>query len=215
MSVSLHVDLTAIRFDDRGLVPVIVQDSISKDVLTLAYMNKEAIQKTIETGETWFWSRSRQKLWHKGETSGNTQQVLSIIFDCDQDALLLQVIPSGPACHKGQQSCFSNSKVDGSKERFAILNRLESVIALRDAERPDGAYTTYLFEQGLDKILKKVGEEAAEIIIAAKNGSAEELRHETADLLYHLFVLLRASSLPLDKVLAELERRYGEMDLDM
>mgnify|MGYP001377240555 FL=1 len=208
----LHFDLEKVRFDENGLVPVIVQDHRSKEVLTLAFMNKEAIQKTISTGETWFWSRSRQSLWHKGETSGNTQQVLSLTLDCDGDALLARVIPKGPACHTGKQSCFTSGEDHSSDhvntDRFDILNKLENRIALRDQDRPQGAYTTYLFEQGLDKILKKVGEEASEVIIAAKNKSAQELRSETADLIYHLMVLLRASSLSLDEVLAELEKRF-------
>lgn len=202
-----NFDLEKVRFDKNGLVPVIVQDHRSNEVLSLAYMNKEAIQKIISTRETWFWSRSRQSLWHKGETSGNTQQVLSLTLDCDSDALLVRVIPTGPACHTGKRSCFS-SIGDNSPGHLDILTKLENRIATRDQERPQGAYTTYLFEQGLDKILKKVGEEAAEVIIAAKNGSVQELRLEAADLLYHLMVLMRASSLSLDEVLAELETRF-------
>lgn len=212
--MALTLDVSQVRFDERGLVPAIVQDAVSKEVLTLAYMNEEALRKTLETGETWFWSRSRQALWHKGETSGNTQRVLSLSFDCDRDALLVRVIPSGPACHKGTTSCFEKpDPPSGETEehgRFAILNRLESLIASREAERPEGSYTTYLFEKGLDKILKKVGEEAAEVIIAAKNRSPEELRYETADLVFHLLVLLREAKLPLDEVLEELSRRHRE-----
>jgi len=212
--LALTLDVSQVRFDERGLVPAIVQDAVSKEVLTLAYMNGEALRKTLETGETWFWSRSRQALWHKGETSGNTQRVVSLAFDCDRDALLVRVIPSGPACHKGTTSCFEepdalSGETDGG-DRFAILNRLEALIASREAERPEGSYTTYLFEKGLDKILKKVGEEAAEVIIAAKNRSLEELRYETADLVFHLLVLLREAKLPLDEVLAELSRRHRE-----
>ncbi|MEW9031132.1 MAG: bifunctional phosphoribosyl-AMP cyclohydrolase/phosphoribosyl-ATP diphosphatase HisIE [Planifilum fimeticola] len=210
----MTLDVSQVRFDERGLVPAIVQDAVSKEVLTLAYMNEEALRKTLETGETWFWSRSRQALWHKGETSGNTQRVLSLSFDCDRDALLVRVIPSGPACHKGTTSCFEKpdppSRETEEHGRFAILNRLESLIASREAERPEGSYTTYLFEKGLDKILKKVGEEAAEVIIAAKNRSPEELRYETADLVFHLLVLLREAKLPLDEVLEELSRRHRE-----
>ncbi len=212
--MALTLDVSQVRFDERGLVPAIVQDAVSKEVLTLAYMNEEALRKTLETGETWFWSRSRQALWHKGETSGNTQRVLSLSFDCDRDALLVRVIPSGPACHKGTTSCFEKpdppSRETEEHGRFAILNRLESLIASREAERPEGSYTTYLFEKGLDKILKKVGEEAAEVIIAAKNRSPEELRYETADLVFHLLVLLREAKLPLDEVLEELSRRHRE-----
>ncbi len=140
-----------IRFDEKGLVPAIVQDAQSKEVLTLAYMNKESLEKTLETGETWFYSRSRQELWHKGATSGNVQRVVDIRYDCDADALLVLVEPAGPACHTGSYSCFSRS-LDGAArtpaaDRFAILNELEQIIAKRDAERPEGSYTTYLFEK--------------------------------------------------------------------
>src|SRR5690606_34923339 len=145
----------------------------------------------------------------KGETSGNRQKVVSIAYDCDQDTLLIQVIPQGPACHQGTYSCFQAADRTTS-DRFSILNQLEERIAKRDLERPEGAYTTYLFEEGLDKILKKVGEESAEVIIAAKNHSSAELRYETADLLYHLLVLLRESDLSLDEVLNELEQRFSK-----
>ncbi|CUB25865.1 bifunctional phosphoribosyl-AMP cyclohydrolase/phosphoribosyl-ATP diphosphatase HisIE [Bacillus amyloliquefaciens] len=197
-----------LRFDEAGLIPAIVQDAASKEVLTLAYMNRESYEKTIETKETWFYSRSRQELWHKGATSGNTQKVKAIRYDCDQDALVVLAEPSGSACHKGSYSCFSPEKAD-AQDRFGILNELESVIAKRQAEMPDGAYTTYLFREGVDKILKKVGEEAAEVIIAAKNRDHEELKWEAADLLYHLLVLLREQSLPLDDVLDVLAKRHS------
>ncbi|AIW31398.1 MULTISPECIES: bifunctional phosphoribosyl-AMP cyclohydrolase/phosphoribosyl-ATP diphosphatase HisIE [Bacillus] len=197
-----------LRFDEAGLIPAIVQDAASKEVLTLAYMNRESYEKTIETKETWFYSRSRGELWHKGATSGNTQKVKAIRYDCDQDALVVLAEPSGPACHKGSYSCFSPEKAD-AQDRFGILNELESVIAKRQAEMPDGAYTTYLFREGVDKILKKVGEEAAEVIIAAKNRDHEELKWEAADLLYHLLVLLREQSLPLDDVLDVLAKRHS------
>lgn len=197
-----------LRFNEAGLIPAIVQDAASKEVLTLAYMNRESYEKTIETKETWFYSRSRQELWHKGATSGNTQKVKAIRYDCDQDALVVLAEPSGPACHKGSYSCFSPEKAD-AQDRFGILNELESVIAKRQAEMPDGAYTTYLFREGVDKILKKVGEEAAEVIIAAKNRDHEELKWEAADLLYHLLVLLREQSLPLDDVLDVLAKRHS------
>ncbi|WRM39526.1 bifunctional phosphoribosyl-AMP cyclohydrolase/phosphoribosyl-ATP diphosphatase HisIE [Bacillus velezensis] len=197
-----------LRFDEAGLIPAIIQDAASKEVLTLAYMNRESYEKTIETKETWFYSRSRGELWHKGATSGNTQKVKAIRYDCDQDALVVLAEPSGPACHKGSYSCFSAEKAD-AQDRFGILNELESVIAKRQAEMPDGAYTTYLFLEGVDKILKKVGEEAAEVIIAAKNRDHEELKWEAADLLYHLLVLLREQSLPLDDVLDVLAKRHS------
>ncbi|MCM3760630.1 bifunctional phosphoribosyl-AMP cyclohydrolase/phosphoribosyl-ATP diphosphatase HisIE [Alkalihalobacillus oceani] len=203
-----------IAFDENGLVPAIVQDAQSKEVLTLAYMNKESLEKSLETRETWFYSRSRQELWHKGATSGNTQKIVDIRFDCDADALVVLVDPAGPACHKGVYSCFSDSllteeKKERSASRFAIINELEQIIAEREAEMPEGAYTTYLFEKGVDKILKKVGEEAGEVIIAAKNRDPEELKWEVADLLYHLLVLLREQKLPLDQVLSVLEERHS------
>lgn len=206
--------IETIQFDENGLVPAIVQDAQSKDVLTLAYMNKTSLQKSIDTKETWFYSRSRQELWHKGETSGNTQKIVDMYYDCDQDAILVQVIPAGPACHKGDYSCFSDSllgeKAEGTSDRFAILSELESVIASREAERPEGAYTTYLFEKGVDKILKKVGEEASEVIIAAKNRDHDELKWEVADMLYHTLVLMREQKLPLDAVMNVLTERHSE-----
>ncbi|MEY9095066.1 bifunctional phosphoribosyl-AMP cyclohydrolase/phosphoribosyl-ATP diphosphatase HisIE [Paenibacillus sp. RC84] len=217
------IQLDSIRYDSQGLVPAIVQDAISKDVLMLAYMNKESLEKTVATGTTWFWSRSRQELWNKGATSGHTQRVVSLRYDCDADTLLVLAEQTGPACHTGSYTCFGSeipvagtdsaetgeaAAVTASADRFGILSRLESVIASREAERPEGAYTTYLFEKGIDKILKKVGEETAEVIIAAKNRDHDELRYETSDLIFHLMVLLRESKLPLDDVMAELERRH-------
>ncbi|MFY4774959.1 bifunctional phosphoribosyl-AMP cyclohydrolase/phosphoribosyl-ATP diphosphatase HisIE [Metabacillus sp. RGM 3146] len=203
-----------IKFDEKGLVPAIIQDAISKEVLTLAYMNKEAFEKTLESGETWLYSRSRQELWHKGGTSGNTQAVKEVRYDCDQDAVLLLVEPAGPACHTGAYSCFSEKGKENSfsknTDRFSILNTLEKVIAEREAEMPEGAYTTYLFSEGVDKILKKVGEEAAEVIIASKNRSHEELKWEAADLLFHLMVLLREQKLPFDQILQVLEERHQD-----
>lgn len=204
-----------LRFNEDGLIPAIVQDAASKEVLTLAYMNKESYEKTLETKETWFYSRSRQALWHKGETSGNTQAVKGIRYDCDQDALLVLVEPSGPACHTGSYSCFTKEQTEEqAADRFGIMNELERVIAERQAEMPEGAYTTYLFREGVDKILKKVGEEASEVIIAAKNRDHEELKWEAADLLYHLLVLLREQSLPLDDVLDVLKKRHSEIEKD-
>lgn len=206
--------LQNIRFDDQGLVPAIVQDAASKEVLMLAYMNRESLQKTLETGQTWFWSRSRGELWNKGATSGNTQEVVSIRYDCDGDTLLVTVKPNGPACHTGAYSCFYRT-ADGeenphalAEDRFGPLSRLEATIAQRDAERPEGSYTTYLFEKGVDKILKKIGEESAEVIIAGKNRDAKELAAEAADLIFHLLVLLREQRVPLDAVLEELEFRH-------
>jgi len=204
--------IESIKFDQNGLVPAIVQDAASKEVLTLAYMNEESLKKTIETKETWFYSRSRQELWHKGATSGNTQTVVEMRYDCDQDAILVLVQPEGPACHTGAYTCFSETidkqEVQASQDRFHILNTLETLIAKRESELPEGSYTTYLFTEGVDKILKKVGEEAGEVIIAAKNRDHGELKWEVADLLFHLMVLLREQKLPLDEVLNVLEERH-------
>ncbi|MBO8173202.1 MAG: bifunctional phosphoribosyl-AMP cyclohydrolase/phosphoribosyl-ATP diphosphatase HisIE [Bacillaceae bacterium] len=208
MTRSFDFDIENVKFDEQGLVPTIIQDAQSKEVLMLAYMNRESLLKTLETRETWFWSRSRQELWHKGATSGNTQSVQEVRYDCDGDTLLIQVIPQGPACHNGTYTCFTEGGQETSGDRFEIINSLEKRIAEREAERPEGAYTTYLFEKGIDKILKKVGEEAAEVIIAAKNHSHEELRYEVSDLIYHVMVLLREEKLPLDDVLNELKSRF-------
>jgi phosphoribosyl-ATP pyrophosphohydrolase/phosphoribosyl-AMP cyclohydrolase len=218
----MNETLVNIRFDEKGLVPTIIQDANTREVLTLAYMNKESLLKTLETKETWFYSRTRQELWHKGETSGHTQRVLEMKYDCDQDALLVQVDPNGPACHKGTKSCFndiigensidSNERDSGksNSDDSHILTVLEKLIAKREEERPEGAYTTYLFEEGVDKILKKVGEEASEVIIAAKNRDKEELKWESADLLYHLMVLLREQKLPFQEVLNVLLERHNK-----
>lgn len=205
-----------VKFDENGLLPAIVQDAVTKEVLTLAYMNKESLDKSIETRETWFYSRSRQELWHKGATSGNTQKIVDMKFDCDQDAVVVLVEPAGPACHNGTTSCFTESVFTGEETAsgtesladYQILFELEQLIRNREKERPEGAYTTYLFEKGVDKILKKVGEEASEVIIAAKNRDAEELKWEAADLLYHLYVLLVEQGLPARDVLSVLNKRH-------
>ncbi|MGG4219470.1 bifunctional phosphoribosyl-AMP cyclohydrolase/phosphoribosyl-ATP diphosphatase HisIE [Paenibacillus jamilae] len=232
--LSLEQILDNVRWNEAGLVSAIVQDDATLQVLTLAYMNRESLKLSLESGETWFWSRSRQELWHKGATSGNTQKITSIQLDCDGDALLVRVIPSGPACHTGATSCFSrdisvpgtavavgagnagaqvqvtrtNATSSASEGRFEVLAQLEAIIKEREETRPEGAYTTYLFDKGVDKILKKVGEEASETIIAAKNKDNEELRLEVSDLIYHLLVLLQERKLPFDDVLAELNRRH-------
>jgi phosphoribosyl-ATP pyrophosphohydrolase/phosphoribosyl-AMP cyclohydrolase len=209
--------LSQLKFDDQGLIPAIVQDAATGRVLTLAYMNRETVRLSLKEEQTWFWSRSRQKMWHKGETSGNTQQILRSEADCDGDALLVVVQPQGPACHTGKDSCFFND-VFGAEFRpsfgplsggrfLTTLERLVEVIKTRKAEMPEGSYTTYLFSQGLDKILKKIGEESAETIIAAKNQSRSELTVESADLLYHLLVLFVNEGLEVEDVLAELEKR--------
>ncbi|HVF24026.1 MAG TPA: bifunctional phosphoribosyl-AMP cyclohydrolase/phosphoribosyl-ATP diphosphatase HisIE [Pyrinomonadaceae bacterium] len=200
------INLDEVKFDERGLVPAIVQNAKTREVLTLAYMNEESLARTIETNETWFWSRSRNELWHKGETSGNTQHVVSLALDCDRDAILVLVEPSGPACHTGAVSCFETPTV----QSVSLLTRLYELIQSRERERPAGSYTTYLFEEGLDKILKKLGEEAAETIIAAKNGDRGRLVSEVSDLVYHLLVLLVARGVSLEEIANELgQRRRG------
>jgi phosphoribosyl-ATP pyrophosphohydrolase/phosphoribosyl-AMP cyclohydrolase len=195
------------KFSADGLIPAVVQDARTREVLTVAYMNQEALRLTLEERETYFWSRSRQALWHKGETSGNSQKVLKVSLDCDNDTVLVEVEPAGPACHTGSYSCFG---VQPGLE--SVLNELYSVIERRKEERPDGSYTTNLFNSGLDKILKKVGEEATETIVAAKNNDGR-LSSETADLLYHLLVLLVERGISLDEISRELkQRRKGKKD---
>jgi len=212
------MNIENLKFDEKGLITAVVQDAVTREVLTVAYMNQESLEKSLETRETWFYSRSRQELWHKGETSGNTQRIVEMKYDCDGDALVVLVEPAGPACHTGSVSCFSESLLTGEASvdeaadlsDYRILKALEQVIADRELERPEGAYTTYLFEKGVDKILKKVGEEASEVIIAAKNRDQEELKWESADLLYHLLVLLREQELPFKEVLGVLDKRHME-----
>ena len=201
------------KFDDHGLVPAVIQDTASKEVLMLAYMNQESLRQTLESGETWFWSRSRNELWHKGETSGNTQSVVELISDCDNDALLIRVNPAGPACHTGRTSCFhnpvdaTNSVATADDNLSNTLESLYSVIEDRKRERPEGSYTSYLFDAGIDKILQKVGEETAETIIAGKNDNDRLFIAEVSDLLYHLLVLMVARGVRLEQVAAELNRR--------
>ncbi len=205
MNSAMSFDIDRVKFDERGLVPAIVQDARTREVLTLAYMNRQSLARTIETGQTWFWARSRNRLWHKGETSGNTQDVVALAHDCDNDAIVVLVKPAGPACHTGARSCFA---VEHDKEHLdELLRGLYELIERRQQERPQGSYTTYLFDKGLDKILKKDGEESAETIIAAKNEDAKQLVAETADLLYHLLVMLVARDIKLDDVREELAQR--------
>lgn len=202
-----EINFDEIRFDERGLIPAIVQNAATREVLTLAYMNRESLQRTIETNQTWFWSRSRNELWHKGATSGNTQEVVSVALDCDRDAIIVLVNPAGPACHTGAVSCFD---LGTQPENLGpLLDQLYELIQSRQRERPDGSYTTYLFEEGLDKILKKLGEESAETIIAAKNDDDGRLTAEVSDLVYHLLVLLVARGVSLSQVAAELGQRRG------
>jgi len=206
----MNLDIKSLKFDERGLIPAIVQDARTSEVLTLAYMNEESLARTIETGQTWFWSRSRNELWHKGETSGNTQTVVALYSDCDNDALVVLVSPAGPACHTGARSCFDTTPAN--EDLGLLLDRLYSLIEARERERPEGSYTTYLFNSGLDKILKKVGEESAETIIAAKNEDRAPLTAEVADLVYHLLVLLVARGVSLDEIRDELASRRGAGD---
>lgn len=199
-----------VRFDERGLVPAVVQDAGTREVLTLAYMNEESLRRTLSEGQTWFWSRSRAELWHKGATSGNTQRVVEVRLDCDSDALVVLVEPRGPACHTGAVSCFRSEEVEKKAAGIgAVLEDLYAVVEGRRKEMPAGSYTTYLFEKGLNKILKKVGEEAAETIIAAKDEDAAALTAETADLIYHLVVLMVERGLTLEALAGELAHRRG------
>lgn len=206
----IEFDISKLNFDAHGLIPAIIQDSFSGDVLMMAYMNKESLRKTLETGQTWFWSRSREQLWHKGETSGHYQNVTEISYDCDADCLLLKVKQVGAACHTGERTCFHNEIITDNnnvKATSEILNDVYKVILQREKELPEGSYTTYLFTKGLDKILKKVGEESAEVIIAAKNRSRDEVVYEASDLLYHLLVLLCEQDITPQEVYEELAKR--------
>jgi phosphoribosyl-ATP pyrophosphohydrolase/phosphoribosyl-AMP cyclohydrolase len=190
------------KFGDDGVIPAVVQDAHTREVLMVAYMNREALQLTLEYSETYFWSRSRQKLWHKGETSGNSQKVVKVSLDCDDDTLLVEVEPRGPACHTGSYSCFGlEPGIEG------VLQELYAVIEQRKEQRPEGSYTTYLFNSGLDKILKKVGEEATETIVAAKNQDSKRFVSEAGDLVYHLLVLLVERGITLDEISRELKAR--------
>ncbi len=201
------MDIKELKFDEKGLIPAIIQDYYSKKVLTLAYMNAETLAKSIAGGKTCFWSRSRQKEWLKGETSGNYQHIVSITADCDGDALVIEVVKDGPACHTGEQSCFFNTLCEtGYKNPFSF-DALYELIEGRKSEKKEGSYTTYLFEKGLDKILKKIGEESTEVIIGAKN-SREECVYEIADLAYHVIVLMVEMGISLDDIREELAKRH-------
>ena len=203
------MDLSKIKFDENGLVPAIVQDVKTNAVLMLAYMNKKSIKKTLETGNMVYFSRSRSELWQKGETSGNYQTVHELKLDCDGDTILALVSQEGVACHKGAYSCFAESLYGQSEfaSGYGVIDELFSVIEDRRVNPKEGSYTNYLFEKGIDKILKKVGEETAEVIIAAKNAARDEIRYESADLLYHLLVMLCERGLKPSEVFAELEKR--------
>lgn len=199
-----------LKWDDAGLLPVIVQDAGSGDVLTLAYANAEALQKTIASKSTHLFSRSRNELWHKGATSGNTQDVVAVAYDCDADALLYRVNPHGPACHSGERSCFHRDiySAEAPGESFAAaLDRLNHVLEQRKAAAPESSYVARLYAGGVDRIGKKIGEEATEVVIAAKNADRKELIWESADLLFHLLVLLKHQNISLDEIGAELAGR--------
>jgi len=194
----MALDITKLTFDDHGLIPAIVQDITSGKVLTLAYMNEESLKRSLETGETWFYSRSRKQLWHKGETSGNTQRIVDIIADCDGDALLIKVEQKGVACHTGNYSCFFQSLKKGDiseTNKAAILSEVFQIIMERKKTMPEGSYVAKKLSEGLDRILKKIGEEAGEVIIAAKNNDPEEIAWEMADLIFHMWLTLAALDL--------------------
>ena len=200
-------DINSLKFDKDGLIPAVVQDFYTKDVLTVAYMNRESLEISLKEKKTCFFSRSRQELWRKGETSGNFQHIVSIVADCDKDALTVQVIKDGPACHTGSESCFFNPVYkDEDTEEFSI-DGLYALLQGRKKELPEGSYTTYLFSKGMDKILKKIGEESTEVIIGAKN-SREEAVYEIADLTYHVMVLMVEMGISLDDIRKELAGRH-------
>ena len=197
-----------LKFDEKGLIPAVVQDFYTKEVLTLAYMNEESLRITEEEGYTCFWSRSRQELWRKGETSGNKQRVVSITADCDGDSLVIEVIKDGPACHTGAESCFFNNIYQSEKQTAFSYKGLYDLIEGRKTDPKEGSYTTYLFEKGMDKILKKVGEENTEVIIAAAKGDKAETIYETADLAYHVMVMMVEAGIDIKDVTAELASRH-------
>ena len=202
------VNIEELKFDEKGLIPAIVVDSVTKQVLTLAYMNKESLQISMEKGLTCFYSRSRQELWLKGETSGNYQHIVSITADCDKDALVVVVEPDGPACHLGTKSCFTNTVWDSDTLQEFSYEGLMKLIEGRKIDKKEGSYTTYLFEKGIDKILKKVGEECTEVIIAGKADDKAETIYEIADLAYHVMVLMTEMGISLEDIHKELASRH-------
>ena len=210
------VNIDELKFDEKGLIPAIVVDTNTKRVLTLAYMNEESLKISLEKKLTCFWSRSRQELWLKGETSGNYQHIVSVTADCDRDALVVEVVPDGPACHLGTESCFEYPVLEAECEGAANADMdeqfsyegLMDLIKGRKTEKKEGSYTTYLFEKGLDKILKKVGEESTEVIIAAKAEDKAETIYEIADLAYHVMVLMVEAGISLEEITAELASRH-------
>lgn len=200
--------LARVRFGPDGLVPVVVQDATSGRVLTHAWMNQESLTRTLETGQTWFWSRSRQELWNKGATSGNTQRVRALMLDCDGDTLLALVDQTGVACHTGSETCFFDTLAGDAAQPFAALAALQRTISARAAAAdPDASYTARLLAKGIDTVCKKVGEEATEVVLAAKGAEHDQVVYESADLLYHLTVLWQATGVRMDEVAAELDSR--------
>lgn len=202
------INIEELKFDEKGLIPAIVVDAVSKKILTLAYMNRESLSISLEKELTCFWSRSRNELWLKGETSGNYQHIVSITADCDKDALVVMVKPDGPACHLGTESCFENPLFQSEENHEFSYEGLFKLIEGRKTNKKDGSYTTYLFEKGLDKILKKVGEESTEVIIAAKAEDKKETIYEIADLAYHVMVLMIESGISLEDIHKELASRH-------
>lgn len=202
------VNINELKFDEKGLIPAVVVDAITKKVLTVAYMNKESLEISMKEGRTCFWSRSRQELWRKGETSGNVQNIVSITADCDNDALVVVVEKTGPACHKGTDSCFTNPVWESEELHEFTLEGLMEMLVGRKIEKKEGSYTTYLFEKGIDKILKKVGEECTEVIIAGKADDKKETIYEIADLAYHVMVLMIEMGISLEDIHRELAGRH-------
>lgn len=202
------IEIDNLKFDKDGLIPAVVTDFFSKKVLTVAYMSRKSLEISIREGKTCFWSRSRKCLWRKGETSGNFQHIVSIVADCDFDALTVEVIKDGPACHTGADSCFNNYVYKSDSLPEFSFDNLYALLQQRQTEKPEGSYTTYLFEQGIDKILKKVGEESTEVIVAGKGGEKDETVYEIADLAYHVMVLMVQMGIELKDVIAELAKRH-------
>lgn len=203
----MTIEIKNITFDEKGLVPVIVQDNQTGSVLMLAYMNEEAVRKTLETKETWFYSRSRQELWNKGATSGNRQIVQRLLLDCDNDTVLVQVEPQGPACHTGEESCFFKTVIEEEQPSRQVVHDVVEEIKSRRKDPVEGSYTSYLFQEGIDKVLKKIGEESSEVIIGAKNEDKQELTSELADLMYHSLVLMEIAEVSVSDVKNELLKR--------
>ena len=202
------VTIDELKFDEKGLIPAVVVDLYTREVLTLAYMNRESLQISMDEGRTCFWSRSRQELWRKGETSGNVQHIVDIVADCDKDALVVIVDKEGPACHTGAESCFHNYLWESDERHDFTVEGLMDLLKGRKTNPKEGSYTTYLFEKGIDKILKKVGEESTEVIIAAKAGDKRETSYEVADLMYHVMVMMVEMGISTQDILAELASRH-------